>query len=89
MRIKGPTMAKVPKNLSLEPAAIARGERYGRRHGKNLSQMVNDFLNALPLRGPATDELSPLVRRLRGIAAGAKTSREAYRKHLLRKYGRR
>jgi len=27
------------------------------------------------------------VRRLRGIAAGGKAGREAYRKHLLRKYG--
>lgn len=82
-------MSKVPKNLSLEPSAIARGERYGRLHGKNLSQLVNDFLSALPLKAPATAELSPLVRRLRGIAAGGKTGRDAYRKHLLRKYGRR
>lgn len=82
-------MSKVPKNLSLEPSAIARGERYGRLHGKNLSQLVNDFLSALPLKAPATAELSPLVPRLRGIAAGGKTVRDAYRKHLLRKYGRR
>jgi hypothetical protein len=82
-------MAKIPKNLSLEASAVARGERYGRRHGKNLSQLVNDFLSALPLQGPATAELSPLVRRLRGIAAGGKTGRDAYRSHLVRKYGRR
>lgn len=81
-------MGKIAKNLSLEPAAIARGERYGRRHGKNLSQLVNDFLRALPLKAPTTEELSPLVRRLRGIAAGGKTNRTAYRKSLLRKYGR-
>jgi hypothetical protein len=80
-------MGKIPKNLSLEPAAIARGERYGRLHGKNLSQLVNDFLRALPLKSPATQELSPVVRRLRGIAARGRTGREAYRKHLLRKYG--
>jgi hypothetical protein len=80
-------MGKVPKNLSLEPDAIARGERYGRRHGKNLSQLVNDFLRALPLTSPPARDLSPLVRRLRGIAAGGKTGRAEYRKHLLRKYG--
>jgi hypothetical protein len=81
-------VGKVAKNLSLEPAAIAQGERYGRRHGKNLSQLVNDFLRALPLTAPPTEQLSPVVRRLRGVAAGGKTSRAAYRKHLLRKYGR-
>jgi hypothetical protein len=81
-------VAKIPKNLSLEPSAIARGERYGRLHGKNLSQLVNDFLRALPLKAPPSDRLLPVVRRLRGIAAGAKTSQATYRKHLLRKYGR-
>jgi len=80
-------MGRVPKNLSLEPEAIARGERYGQLHGKNLSQLVNDFLQALPLHSPALGELSPLVRRLRGVAAGGKTDRVAYRKHLLRKHG--
>lgn len=81
-------MSRVPKNLSLEPEAIARGERYGRLHGKNLSQLVNDLLHALPLSAPPEEELAPLVRRLRGIAGGGKTGRAAYRKHLLRKHGR-
>lgn len=82
-------MPRVPKNLSLEPAAIARGQRYGRLHGKNLSQLVNDFLHALPLEAPGARDLSPLVKRLRGIAAGGKAEPETYRKHLRRKYGRR
>jgi hypothetical protein len=80
-------MVKVPKNLSLEPDAIARGERYGRLHGKNLSQLVNDFLRGLPLNAPPAQELSPLVKRLRGIAAGGRTGRAEYRRHLLRKHG--
>ncbi len=80
-------MAKVPKNLSLEPEAIERGERYGERHGKNLSQLVNDLLHALPLERPAPAELSPLVRRLLGVAAGSDVDRESYRDHLSRKYG--
>lgn len=80
-------MARVPKNLSLEPEAIARGERYGERHGKNLSQLVNDLLHALPLEGPQSAELSPLVRRLLGVAAGSDADRESYRNHLSRKYG--
>lgn len=66
-------MGRIRKNLSLEPEAMARGVRYCRRHGKNLSQLVNDFLHALPLESPAERELSPVVRRLRGIAGGWRT----------------
>jgi Family of unknown function (DUF6364) len=80
-------MGKIAKNLSLEPDAIARGKRYGRRHGKNLSQLVNDFLRGLPLESPPDRELSPLVRRLRGVAKDGGQGRKEYRDHLLRKYG--
>lgn len=78
-----------PKNLSLEPDAVARGERYGKLYGKNLSQLVNDFLRALPLEPSGAGGLTPVVRRLRGVAARAKADRETYRKHLARKYGSR
>jgi len=80
-------MGKIAKNLSLEPEAVARGERYGRRHGKNLSQLVNDFLRGLPLESPSDRELSPLVRRLRGVGGDARAGRKEYRDHLYRKYG--
>jgi len=80
-------MGKIAKNLSLEPDAIARGKRYGRRHGKNLSQLVNDFLRGLPLEPPPDRELSPLVRRLRGVAKDGGQGRKEYRDHLFRKYG--
>src|SRR5919204_421736 len=48
-------VARVAKNLSLEPDAIERGERYAKRQGKNLSQLVSDLLQVLsvvPLAGP-------------------------------------
>ena len=50
-------------------SAIACGERYGR----NLSQLVNDLMDALPLDDPAPAELSPLVRRLLGVAVTSQT----------------
>lgn len=76
-------------NLSLETEAIAKGEEYSRRHGTSLSQLVSDFLRSLPTgRGDmAKAELTPAVRRLYGIAAGAAVSRESHREHLLAKYG--
>lgn len=82
-------MGKVPKNLSLDREAIRRGERYGRLHGTTLSRLVGDFLRSLPLEAAASLELSPVVRRLRGVAAGGRTDLKAYRDHLHRKYGRR
>ena len=79
---------KRPKNLLLDPDAVARGERYSRRHGTNLSRLVGDFLRSLPL-GADEGALTPAVRRLWGIAAGTDTDRQQFRQHLSRKYGSR
>ena len=80
--------ARRPKNLLLDPDAVARGERYSRRHGTNLSRLVGDFLRALPL-GADEGTLTPAVRRLWGIAAGGDADREQFRQHLSTKYGSR
>ena len=77
---------KRPKNLLLDPDAVARGERYSRRHGTSLSQLVGDFLRSLPL-GVEGSPLTPAVRRLWGVAGNAKDGREVYRQHVSRKYG--
>lgn len=80
---------KQPKNLSLEPAVIERGERYARLHGTNLSRLVSDYLAALPLEAPLQVR-SPAVRRLYGAATGARgepPSREHYREYLAQKHG--
>ena len=76
--------AKRPKNLLLDPDAVARGERYSRLHGTNLSRLVGDFLHALPL-GAEELALTPAVRRLWGVAAGSDTGRELHPQHLSRK----
>ena len=79
---------KTPKNLSLDPVAIARGERYSKLHGTSLSRLVDDFLRSLPV-GRLSEPLSPVVQRLRGAASGGKTSAASYGNHLYKKYGRR
>ncbi|HEX8209393.1 MAG TPA: DUF6364 family protein [Longimicrobium sp.] len=79
-------MSRVTKNLSLDPAAVERGERYSERHSTSLSKVVSDFLLRLPL-DEAPSELSPIVRRLRGIAKGD-VDEDDYHRHLLEKYGR-
>ncbi|HEX8832505.1 MAG TPA: DUF6364 family protein [Longimicrobium sp.] len=73
------------KNLSLDPAAVERGERYSERHAKSLSQVVSDFLMRLPLEEEESD-LTPAVRRLVGIAKGG-ADEEDYHRHLVEKYG--
>ncbi|MDQ3809072.1 MAG: DUF6364 family protein [Chloroflexota bacterium] len=79
-------MAKVAKNLLLDEEAVERGERYSELHATTLSRLVSDFLQQLPVDEPRRD-LSPTVRRLLGVAAGGQTDREAYRRHVLKKYG--
>lgn len=79
-------MAKVTKNLSLDPRAVERGERYSEQHSTSLSQLVSDLLMRLPLSDEKR-ELPPTVRRLLGAAAGS-TDEEDYRGYLTEKYGR-
>jgi hypothetical protein len=85
-------MAKITKNLSLEEAAVQRGERYSALHETSLSRLVSDFLIQLPLDEP-TRSLPLAVRRLIGIgisdALPDDEGREprVYRDHLDAKYG--
>ena len=87
---RSPRPTKRPTNLSLDLEAIARGERFSERHGTSLSRLVSTFLYSLPADEiEETIDLSPAVRRLYGVAAGRKTDRESYRKHLTGKYASR
>jgi hypothetical protein len=81
-------MAKQTKNLSLDPDAVRRGERYSDLHQTNLSKLVSNFLASLPLEGEDHDPpLTPAVHRLLGSGSGG-TGVEDYRRHLVDKYGR-
>lgn len=81
--------AKRATNLTLDPDAVARGERFGRRHGTSLSQLVNGFLHALPSLEDDAElaELTAPARRLYGIAASGEEDERAHRAHLVAKYG--
>lgn len=78
-------MARIVKNLSLDPEAVQRGEKYSKRHSTSVSQLVSDFLSGLPAEGDRA-ELAPAVKRLLGIARGGNET--AYRKYLEKKYGK-
>lgn len=81
-------MPKQSKNLSLDPEAVRRGERYSELHRTNVSQIVNNFLAALPLEGDARERPLPaVVGRLLGSAADGGDV-EDYHRYLVEKYGR-
>ncbi len=78
-------MAKIIKNLSLDPEAVKRGEQFSRKKGTSVSQIVSDFLSRLP---DDTDSvLSPAVGRLVGIGRGKSDERD-YHRYLEKKYAR-
>jgi len=80
-------MAKQSKNLSLDPEAVRRGERYSELHDTNVSQLVNNFLSSLPVDEDVSEAaLTPIVRRMLGIAEGS-GGVEDYHEHLIEKYG--
>lgn len=80
-------MRKLRKNLSLDPEAVARGERYCKLRETNLSQLVNGFLSSLPLNNNPETRLTPVVSRLIGLVSD-QNALEHYRQHLVEKYGR-
>lgn len=78
-------MARITKNLSLDPKAVERGERYSELHSTSLSQLVSDFLSRLPMDEDEPD-LTPTVRRLLGAARGGPDEND-YHEYLFQKYG--
>ena len=78
-------MARIIKNLSLDPEAVQRAEDYSERYSTSVSQLVSDFLSGLPREGDQR-ELAPAVKRLLGIARGGRDV--DYRKYLEKKYGK-
>lgn len=80
-------MPKTRLTLSLDATAIERAKRYSEVHGTTVSQLVGTFFLQLPLDSDdRRADLTPMVRRLLGIARGG-SGREEYRRHLLEKYG--
>jgi hypothetical protein len=81
-------VTKQSKNLSLDPEAVRRGERFSELHQTNISQLVNNFLSNLPIESEEQERtFSPAVRRLLGIGSGS-TDVEDFHRHLAEKYGR-
>ena len=78
-------MAKKRLNITTNPEAADRARRYTERHKTSISRLVGEFLSQLPDEEEEVAELTPTVKRLKGIAKGG-PDREAYRRHLLKKH---
>jgi hypothetical protein len=79
----------VPKkrlNITLDHETAERARRYTKRHNTSISRLVGEFLAQLPDEDRDPQVLTPVVKRLRGIARRG-PDREGYRRHLLEKYG--
>jgi hypothetical protein len=79
-------MPKKRLNITLDHDTAERARRYTKRHNTSISRLVGEFLSQLPDEDKTEQELTPTVKRLRGIAKGG-PDRDDYRRHLLDKYG--
>lgn len=75
--------SKKKLTLSVEEQVVERARRYSRKHNTSISQLVSTYLSQLD--APSDREVSPLVRRLRGILPN-NVSIEDYRQHLEQKH---
>jgi hypothetical protein len=85
MRI-GDHVPKKRLNITLDHDTAERARRYTRRHKTSISRLVGEFLAQLPDAEQTKYELTPAVKRLRGLARGG-PDRDDYRRHLRKKYG--
>ncbi len=73
--------------LRIDEELIERAKVYSRETGKSVSQLVADYLAALPDRqGAEPVSQTPIVRALRGMLRGAVLDELEYRRHLEEKY---
>ena len=74
----------MPKlTLSVDDKVVRGAKRYAAAHGTSVSRLVEGYLGLLSTP-PKSDEQTPVLRRLRGVARGVPA--DAQRRHLSRRY---
>ena len=87
-------MAKVAKNLTLDPEVVEKAQAYAARHDQSLSELVGELLESVIRQDAAAVGVSPAVSRLIGIArpdpgdAGELSGVDAYHAYLEKKHSR-
>jgi hypothetical protein len=73
--------------LRLDDELIRKAKSHAKRLGKPVSQIVEEYFAVLTASPPRSrPELTPRVRRLKGVLRGADVDEDAYRRHLEDKY---
>lgn len=73
--------------LRMEDRLIERAKIYAQKRGTSVSQLVADYFNAMEEPSPKPEnELTPIVRSLKGALRGVDLHEKAYRQHLEDKY---
>ncbi|MBI2192902.1 MAG: antitoxin [Planctomycetes bacterium] len=74
--------------LRLESRLIEAAKAFAKEHGKSLSQIVSDYFASLTgdRDQRAEDELTPIVRALKGTLRGTGMRVDNYRQHLEKKH---
>ena len=71
--------------LRLDDKLIASAKRHSAESGRSISQLVADFFALIDTQG-GDAEITPRVRALRGVLAGAGLDESDYRRYLEEKY---
>ncbi len=73
--------------LSIDEKVVDRAKQYAKENHTSVSSMVQSYLDVLtkPPRGSEEEDDPPILKKLRGVLK-KKTSRQDYRKYLLKKY---
>jgi hypothetical protein len=72
---------KTKLTLRLDEMLIARAKCHSAYTGRSVSQLVADFFSLIAAQDPGV-EITPRVRALRGVLAGAGLDEDDYRRHL-------
>ncbi|MBI3314495.1 MAG: hypothetical protein HYZ86_00945 [Candidatus Omnitrophica bacterium] len=80
--------AKNKLTLWLDRETITFGKNFARQNHKSLSQIIYDYLRSLKKKAVQGSEieLTPIVRRMSGIAGSKKLDVKEYYRHLEKKH---
>jgi hypothetical protein len=72
--------------LRLDDQLVKQAKTYAEKSGKSVSQLVADYFSLLNASASSKSEITPSVRRLKGVLKKSKADVQDYQKYLEEKY---
>ena len=72
--------------LRLDDQLVKQAKTYAEKSGKSVSQLVADYFSLLNASSSSKSEITPSVRRLKGVLKKSKADVQDYQKYLEEKY---